>query len=128
MSVHPALDALRAHLGAHAGRLAAEDVPLAMAALYEYVDAGAVLDRALRQDVAAFRPADDVGRLLCWLFVVTIDAATHTGREGALATHAASGQPLAAEAGELHRRLTSPAFVAARGHRPVASRQGCASG
>jgi hypothetical protein len=128
MPAHPALDALRAHLADHAGRLAAEDAPLALAALYEYVDSGAALDRALRQDVAAFRPADDVGRLLCWLFVVTIDAATHTGREGALATHAASGQLLAAEAAELHRRLTSPAFVAAKGHRPAVSKQGCASG
>jgi hypothetical protein len=119
MPHHPALDAFRAHLQAHAGRLAASEVPLALAALHEYLDQGAALDRTLRADVATFRPADETGRLLCWLYVVTIDAATHTGREGALAAHAATAGPLAAEAGELHRRLTSAEFLAARGQRPV---------
>ncbi|MEB3195911.1 MAG: hypothetical protein VKP62_01790 [Candidatus Sericytochromatia bacterium] len=119
MNHHPQLDALRAHLAAQAGRLTEADAPLALAVLHEYLDQGAALDRALRADVAQFRPADEIGRLLCWLFVVTIDAATHSGREGALAAHAASGQPLAAEAADLHRRLTDPAFLAARGARPV---------
>lgn len=123
MTDTPALDAFRAHLTAHQGRLSEAETPLALAALYEYLEQGAALDRALRADVAAFRPADEAGRMLCWLYVVTIDAATHAGREGALAQHAAVGGLLAAEAGELHRRLTSPDFQAAKSNRPIVARR-----
>ena len=119
MTDHPALDAFRAHLDAHAGRLAEADAPLALAALREYVAGGAQLGRALRDDLTRFKPADDVGRMLCWLYVVTIDAATHSGREGALVAHAATDQPLAKEAGELLALLGTHVT----GPRPVVSKR-----
>jgi hypothetical protein len=123
MVQYPALEALRAHLQAQAYRLGAGDAAVAMAALREYLHHGASLDRALRDDVATFRPADAVGAAIAYLFIVTIDAATHQGREGALVAYAASEQPLAQEAGALLALLQAPEFLAARGVRPVVSQR-----
>ena len=117
----PALAALRARVAAQGGALGAADAEAAIAVLREYLADGATLGRALRDDLATFKPADPIGATLCYLFVITIDAATHSGRDGALAAYAASDQPLAKEVGELHAVLTSPAFGQAKGPRPVVS-------
>ena len=118
---YPALAALRARLAASDGLLGEADAPAAIAVLREYLEDGARLGRALRDDLAGFRAADAIGATLCYLFVITIDAATHAGREGALKAYAASDQPLAAEASELFALLTSPAFNQATGARPIVS-------
>lgn len=118
---YPVLAAFRAHLAAQGGRLGADDAPAAIAVLREYLQDGARLGRALRDVLAGFRPADAVGSTLCYLFVITIDAATHAGREGALKAYAASDQPLAAKARELFALLTAPAFGQATGPRPTVS-------
>jgi hypothetical protein len=98
-----------------------------MATLREYLAAGAKLGRGLRQETARFRPTDEVGRLATYLFVVTVDAATHDGREGALQTYAASGQPLAEDARALYETLVSDEFRAKVGRRPIqGSHRGCA--
>lgn len=120
-ATYPALAALRARLAAQAGRLTADDAEAGVATLREFLLDGARLGRGLRDDVAGFRPADPVGTALCYLFVITIDGATHKGREGPLAAYAASGQPLAEAAGELYALMTAPAFGAATGPRPVVS-------
>lgn len=115
----PALNRLRAHLDAHEGRLSAAEAPLAIEVLKEYLHSGALLGRTLRDDTARFRPSDEVGATLAYLFIVTVDAATHENREAPLAAYAASGQPLAAEAGELHAILRSDEFLEAAGRRPL---------
>jgi hypothetical protein len=122
---YPALTAFRARIAAAEGRIGADDAPAAIAVLREYLRDGARLGRSLRDDLGKLRPADAVGAALCYLFVVTIDAATHSGREGALGAYATSEQPLAAEAGELYALLTAPEFSQATGPRPVVSRKGC---
>jgi hypothetical protein len=116
---YPALERLRAHLSAHEGRLGAAEAPLAIDALKEYLASGAKLGRSMREETARFRPSDEVGATIAYLFIVTVDAATHDGREGPIAAYAASGKPLAAEAGELHAMLTSEPFLTAAGRRPV---------
>lgn len=123
MGHYPALEALRSHLRLQDHRLGAQDAPLALAALKEYLLHGAALDRALREDVATFRPCDAVGAAVAYLFIVTIDAATHQGRDGALAAYATSEQPLATEAVGLLALLQAPEFLATRGGRPVVSQR-----
>ncbi len=118
---YPALAALRARMAAAGGKLGADDAPAVLDALREFLRDGARLGRSLRDDLAGFRPADPLGATLCYLFVITVDAATHGGREGALKAYAASDQPLAAEAGELYALLTAPAFGQATGPRPTVS-------
>jgi len=121
----PALDALRTRLDAIDGKLSAADAELGLATLREFLADGATLGRGLREDVARFRPVDEVGRALCYLFVITIDAATHSGRDLPLKLYAEGDQPLATEAGELYRLLSDPAFGQATGPRPVVSKKGC---
>lgn len=118
---YPALAAFRARMAASGGQLVAADAPAALDVLREYLRDGARLGRALRDDLATLKPADQLGATLCYLFVVTIDAATHSGREAALKAYAASEQPLAAEVGELYALLTAPAFGQATGPRPTVS-------
>ena len=120
---YPALEALRARLDATEGQLTAADADIGIATLREFLADGAKLGRGLRDDVARFRPTDEVGRALCYLFIVTIDAATHRNREAPLQAYAAGNQPLAAEAGELYAMLTDPAFGQATGPRPVVSKR-----
>jgi hypothetical protein len=115
----PALERLRAHLAAHEGRLGAAEAPLAIEVLKEYLGTGAALGRALRDETARFRPTDEVGATLAYLFIVTVDAATHANREAPLAAYAATDKPLAKEAGELYAMLTSDAFLTAAGRRPL---------
>lgn len=119
----PALAALRARLDATAGQLTAADAELGVATLREFLEDGATLGRALRDDVARFRPTDEVGRALCYLFIITVDAATHRGREAPLAAYAAGDQPLATAAGEFYTLLMDPAFSQAKGPRPVVSKR-----
>jgi hypothetical protein len=117
---------LRAHLEAHEGKLGTEEAPMAIAVLKEYLASGAKLGRSLRQETARFRPSDEVGATVAYLFIVTVDAATHAGREGPLQQYAESGKPLAQEAGELYGMLTSEAFLQATGRRPiVGGNRGC---
>lgn len=125
----PALQALRLHVAAQDGRLDAGCADLAMAALREFVDDGATLGRALRDDLARFKPVDAVGAAICYLFVVTCDAATHAGREAALGAYGESDQVLAPEAKDLYARLMAPGFRAQVGHRPVVrgGGRGCGS-
>lgn len=126
-ATYPALEALRARLDAIDGKLSAADAELGLATLREFLADGATLGRGLREDVARFRPVDEVGRALCYLFVITIDAATHSGRDLPLKMYAEGDQPLATEAAALYAALTDPAFAAAKGPRPVVSRKGCGS-
>lgn len=127
MTSYPALEALEAHLDAHNGALGEAEAPLAIAVLQEFLASGAKLGRGLRATTARMRPSDPVGATICYLFVVTTDAATHENREQALATFAASGQPLAQEAGELYETLMSDAFRLQVGRRPIqGSHRGCA--
>ena len=57
---------------------------------------------------------------MAYLFIVTVDAATHANREAPLAAYAQqTDKPLAQEAGELHAMLTSDAFLEAVGRRPL---------
>jgi hypothetical protein len=115
----PALERLRAHLEAHEGRLGAAEAPLAIEVLKEYLGTGAALGRALRDETARFRPTDEVGATLAYLFIVTVDAANHANREAPLAAYAATDKPLAKEAGELYAMLTSDEFLTAVGRRPL---------
>lgn len=115
----PALERLRAHLSAHEGRLGAAEAPLAIEVLKEYLGTGAALGRALRDETARFRPTDEVGATLAYLFIVTVDAANHANREAPLAAYAATDKPLAKEAGELYALLTSDEFLTAVGRRPL---------
>lgn len=123
MVQYPALEALRSHLKTQDFRLGTAEVSLAVAALQEYLRSGAALDRRLREDVATFRPVDSDGAALCYLFIVTIDAATHQGRDGALQAYANSREPLAQEAAILFEVLRSPEFLAVRGDRPVVAQR-----
>ena len=116
---YPELARLRAHLAAHDGKLGAAEAPMAIAVLKEYLASGAKLGRSLREETAQFRPTDEVGATLAYLFVVTVDAANHANREAPLAAYAESGKPLADEAGELHAMLTSDQFLEAVGRRPL---------
>jgi hypothetical protein len=116
---YPALERLRAHLDAHEGRIGAAEAPLAIEALKEYLASGAQLGRSLREETARFRPTDEVGATLAYLFIVTVDAACHANREAPLAAYAATDKPLAKEAGELHAMLTSDTFLEAVGRRPL---------
>jgi hypothetical protein len=126
VSESPALKRLQSHLSAHEGRIGVSEAPLAIAALKEFLTSGAQLGRGMRVETARFRPSDETGALLAYLFVVTVDAATHEGREGALEAYAASGKPLAQEAGELYQVLVSDAFRAAVGRRPIqGNHRGC---
>lgn len=115
----PALERLRAHLTAHEGRLGAAEAPLAIEVLKEYLGTGAALGRSLRDETARFRPTDEVGATLAYLFIVTVDAANHANREAPLAAYAATDKPLAKEAGELYAMLTSDEFLTAVGRRPL---------
>ena len=129
MSDFPALLALQAHLDAQEGRIGATEAPLAIAALREFLVSGAAMGRRMRETTAALRPADATGAAIAYLFVVTVDAATHDGREGALAAYASSEQPLATEAGELYAMLRSDDFLEKVGRRPVqGSHRGCVPG
>lgn len=118
-TTYPALAALRSRLAASGGQLGAADAPAAIDVLREYLRDGARLGRSLREVLADFRPSDPIGATLCYLFVITIDSATHSGREGALKAYAASDQPLAEEARELLALLTAPEFDQATGPRPA---------
>jgi hypothetical protein len=118
-TAYPALERLRAHLDAHEGRLGAAEAPLAIDALKEYLASGATLGRSLRDETARFRPTDEVGATVAYLFIVTVDAATHANREAPLAAYAETDKPLAKEAGELYGMLTSEAFLEAAGRRPL---------
>lgn len=115
----PALDRLSAHLDAHAGRMAEADTPLAVDALKEFLLSGAAMGRGLREVTARLRPADPVGASAAYLFVITVDAATHDGRDHVLGTYADSPQPLAEAARELHAILVSDDFRKAVGRRPI---------
>jgi hypothetical protein len=115
----PALERLRAHLSAHEGRLGAAEATLAIEVLKEYLGTGAALGRSLRDETARFRPTDEVGATLAYLFIVTVDAANHADREAPLAAYAATDKPLAKEAGELYAILTSDEFLTAVGRRPL---------
>lgn len=124
----PALERLRTHLDTHQGQIGAAEAPMAIAALKEYLESGAELGRSLRAETAKFRASDEVGATLAYLFVVTVDAANHAGREGPLKAYAESGKPLSQEAGELYAILTSEAFEVAVGRRPiVGGHRGCQS-
>lgn len=127
-ATYPALDRLRAHLDTHEGKIGAAEAPMAIAALREFLESGAKLGRGMRNETAKFRPTDEVGATLAYLFVITVDASTHEGREGALKQYAESDKPLAAEASELYRILTSEAFMQAVGRRPIqGGHRGCQS-
>lgn len=122
----PALERLRAHLEAHNGQIGAAEAPMAIAVLKEFLESGAQLGRSMRAETAKFRPSDEVGATIAYLFVVTVDAATHDGREGALKLYAGSDKPLAQEAGELYEILTSEPFMMAVGRRPIqGNHKGC---
>jgi hypothetical protein len=128
MSLYPALARFDATLGEREGRLDAGDADLAIAVLQEYLDSGAKLGRGLRELTARFRPADETGAMLAYLYVVTVDAATHEGRDGALAAYAESDKPLAAEAKRLYETLRSDAFRLAVGRRPIqGGHRGCST-
>lgn len=116
---YPALARLRGHLAAESGRIGEAEAPLAIAVLREYLESGAALGRSLRDELAQFRPSDPVGATLAYLFVITVDGATHDGREGALAAYAASGQPLADAAAQLYTVLASDEFRRRVGRRPI---------
>ena len=122
----PALMAWRELLAARQGQFSDDEVPRGVAVLEEYLDTGAVLGRSLRTDLAAMRPSGEHAAALVYLFVVTIDAATHSGREAPLLAYARSEQPLSDVAGRLHAKLLSDAFNAKTGLRPVqGGNKGC---
>lgn len=128
MTTYPALARLEAHLDAHEGRLGEAEGAMAIAVLKEFLESGAAIGKSLRATTARFRASDPAGAALCYLFVVTTDAATHEGREGALKMYAEGDQPFAAEAGELYAMLMSEAFAAKVGRRPVqGGNKGCRS-
>lgn len=124
----PQLDALLRHLEAHEGRIGEAEAPLAVAVLKEYLYSGAKMKRNLRQVTARFRPADVVGATISWLFVVTVDAAVHEGREHTLKAYSEqTGKPLAKETGELYEILVSEEYARAIGRRPImGNHRGCA--
>jgi hypothetical protein len=125
---YPALARLDAHLDANAGRLGEADAAIAVAALEEYMAANAQLGRGLRELTARFRPTDETGAMLAYLYIITVDAATHDGRDAALGAYATSGKPLSEAAQRLYARLTSDEFRLAVGRRPIQGGQrGCAS-
>ena len=122
----PALMAWRELLAARQGQFSDDEVPRGVAVLEEYLDTGALLGRSLRTDLAAMRPIGEHAAALVYLFVVTIDAATHSGREAPLLAYARSEQPLSDVAGRLHAKLLSDAFNAKTGLRPVqGGNKGC---
>lgn len=124
---HPALAEFVRRVEAVGGRVGAAEAEAAEAALAEFLADGATLGRGLRAVTASLRPVEPAGAAIAYLFVITVDAATHRGREGALAAYAEAGQPLSAAAGRLHALLASPAFGAAVGARPIqGSHRGCA--
>lgn len=124
---YPALAEFIRQVSACEGRVGEAEAPAAEAALVEFLADGARLGRSLRQVTAALRPADQLGAAIAYLLVITVDAAVHQGREGALAAYAAAGQPLSQAAGRLHAMLVSPGFGQAVGPRPVqGSHRGCA--
>lgn len=125
MSPRPALDALLAHLDAHGGELEGPQVALGEAVLLEYLEAGAPEGRALREVTARLRPRDEAAAALAYLFILTVDAATHQGRNAPLAAYAATGKALSGLAGQLHARLEAPPFTG-RARPVVGSHQGCA--
>ena len=114
-----ALDELKAYLAAHSGRLGAEQADLAIAALRDYLEAGAPQGRGLRGITRQFRPADPVGVDLSYLFVIVTDAATHAGRNQPVVDFAHSDSPLAPRARELADILTSEAYAEKVGWRPA---------
>lgn len=122
----PALARLDAHLQAHDGRMGAADAPVAIAALEEFLRSGARLGRGMRDWTARFRPADPTGALVAYLYVVTVDAATHDGRDGALKAFAESGQALSPDAARLYEILSSDEFRRMVGRRPIlGGNKGC---
>lgn len=124
----PALARLDAYLTAHEGRIGAADAGLATDALEEYLASGARLGRGLREVTGRFRPADETGALVAYLYVITVDAATHEGRDGALAAFSTSGQALSDVAGRLYAVITSDAFRQAVGRRPIqGGHRGCSA-
>ena len=107
--------------------MTASDAPLAVAVLDEYMADHAKLGRGLRELTARLRPADETGALVAYLFVITVDAATHEGRDAALAAFAESGKPLAEHAARWHATLVSDDFRIAVGRRPIqGNHRGCA--
>ena len=116
---YPALARLDAHLTAHEGRLTLGDGAIALEALEEYMLDHARLGRSLREFTARFKPTDEAGALLAYLYVITVDAATHDGRDAALGAYATSQQPFADMAARLYAILTSDAFRVAVGRRPI---------
>lgn len=126
---YPQLQAFLERLDANGGALTADDAPAAIAVLTEYLESGAKLGRSLREVTARFRPADPVGVAIAYLFVVTVDAANHQGREHTVAAYAKNAEaPLAKEAGELYELLMSDRFKTAKGARPiVGGHRGCTS-
>jgi hypothetical protein len=100
-----------------------------VAALEEYLGDNAKLGRSLRELTARFRPSDETGAMLAYLYIITVDAATHEGRDAALGAYATSGKPLSEAAERLHARLMSDEFRVAVGRRPIqGSSRGCAPG
>lgn len=106
----PALDAFLAHLDAHEGQVDAANTHLGAAALREYLERGAPEGRGLRAVTARLRPKDEAAAALAYLFILTVDAATHQGRNAPMAAYAASGKALSDLAGELHALLEGPPF------------------
>lgn len=122
----PVLSQLETLLTEREGRLGADDATLAIAALEEFLASGAAMGRGLRQVTARFRPTDETGAMLAYLYVVTVDAATHDGRDAALLAYANSDQPLAADARRLYDVLVSDAFRLKVGKRPIqGGNRGC---
>ena len=115
----PHLQALQDHLDQHDGRLTASDVPLGVAALREYLLAGAAAGKSLRQVRARMKPVDVESIQLSYLFNLVVDGATHAGRLAPIEAYAASEFPLAREAADLLTILHSPAFAAQVGWRPT---------
>lgn len=121
MTVNPTdpLQTLREHLDRHEGQIGTADVALGIEALKAYLCSGAAPDRGLRREIARMRPIDEQGIALTYLFVITVDGATHEGRLGPLEAYAASEAPLAAQARELLALLDSDDFRGKVGWRPT---------
>jgi hypothetical protein len=123
---YPALTRFERILAEQEGRVGAPEADAAIAALEEYLASGAKLGRGLRELTARFRPADETGAMLAYLYVVTVDAATHDGRDAALGAYAESGKPLADAARRLYDTLISDEFRLKVGKRPIqGGNKGC---
>lgn len=114
-----ALERLRRHLDAAGGRIGEAELDLGVKALEVYLASGAVLGRGLRREIGKMRPVDECGAQLSYLFVLTVDAATHEGRTAPLAAYASSGARLSDAAARLLAILESDAFRNKLGWRPT---------